>query len=915
MEINYEYDSRLSQEAIDIMRDRYMLPSEKSPQEAFARAAKAFADNDDHAQRIYEYAAKGWFMFASPILSNGGTNRGLPISCFGGYVDDSRGGITDHYTENAWLSSLGGGIGGYWGHVRSNGTTTSMGSRSTGVIPFIKVVDSQMLAFSQGSTRRGSYAAYMDISHPEIREFILMRKPTGGDINRKSLNLHNAVVIPDTFMEAVLSGNKWELVDPHNHQVIDIVDARELWELVINTRVETGEPYIMWSDTVNRALPSPLRKKGLEVVQSNLCVAPETKILTDEGYRVISDIADESVSIWNGAEWSTVVIRKTSDKSRLLRVTFSDGTVLECTPEHKFYIQQSYNKSDVVIKSTQQLSTGDMLEKWELSPIKDIHPSISDAYSQGFYSGDGNKGTGYSWLYSIKYVCANRLCGTLGEQHNSSDRKTWKHGDMLPRDFVPLGKFSIHSKVEWLSGLLDADGTVVASDNGDTIQLVSIDFNFLNNVRLMLQELGVHSKISVAREAGDYLLPANDGSGEDAMYQCQKIHRVLIGTFGVRTLLNQGLNCSRLRFQDKQEPQRNALHYTKVVSVEDTGRIDATYCFTEAKRSRGTFNGIVTGQCSEIVLPTDNERTFVCCLSSVNLEFYKEWYNTPMVRDLVRYLDNVLTYFIENAPPVLKRAVFSAMNSRDIGIGAMGFHAFLQRNNVPFESATAKGWNKMMFENIRSSANYESVVLAGERGKAPDMGDYERRNAHLIAIAPNATSSIICGTSPSVEPYRANIYTQKTLSGSFSMKNTYLKAVLQNLGMDNEEVWKSINQAKGSVQHLDFLDEFTKAVFKTAPEIDQRWIIEHAADRQPNVCQAQSINLFFTPDEHGTIDAAYLNQVHLDAWRKGLKTLYYLRSETRRRSENIEVKVERKTIGGATFSPVYEETTCLSCEG
>jgi ribonucleoside-diphosphate reductase alpha chain len=589
MNIDYGRDRYLSEFSIKTLQDRYLVGQESSPQDAFARAAKAFADDNAHAQRLYDYASKLWFMFSTPILSNGGTTRGLPISCFLNHVEDSRHGITDHYTENAFLSSVGGGVGGCWSNIRSVGEPTANGSESTGVIPFIKVVDAEMLAFSQGVTRRGSYAAYLDISHPEIEEFLDVRKPTGGDVNRKSTNLHHAVVISDKFMSiiegaATIPGfdDSWDLIDPHTKQVKKTVSAKTLWVKLIQNRVETGEPYIMFGDTVQDALPQTQKDKGLKVRQSNLC--------------------------------------------------------------------------------------------------------------------------------------------------------------------------------------------------------------------------------------------------------------------------------------------------------------------------------------SEITLPTDETRTAVCCLSSVNLEEYDEWSkDSNFIPDLVRMLDNVITYFIDNAPDELEKAKWSAMQERSIGLGAMGFHAYLQRHLIPFETAMAKGKNMQMFKHIKSEAEKESIKLAQERGEAPDMVGTGLRNAHLLAIAPNASSSIICGnTSPSIEPYRANAYTQKTKSGSSLQKNEYLQAVLQDLDVDNDEVWKSIVTNRGSVQHLEFLDDWTKEVFKTAVEIDQRWVVDLAADRQKYICQSQSLNLFFPAN----VSKQELHVAHMMAWKKKVKTLYYLRSEAYRRAENVSDEVLRQMVVDST-----DENVCLACEG
>lgn len=589
MQINYNRDNYLSEFSIKTLEDRYLIGDEKSPQEAFARAARCFSDNEAHAQRLYDYASKLWFMFSTPVLSNGGSARGMPISCFLNYVDDSREGITDHYTENAFLSSVGGGVGGCWSGVRSVGSKTSNGSESTGVIPFMKVVDAEMLAFSQGVTRRGSYAAYLDISHPEIEEFLDVRKPTGGDINRKSTNLHHGVVISDAFMDIIERATRtagfddsWDLIDPHSGRVVKTVSAKTLWVKLIQNRVETGEPYIMFGDTVDESVPEFQQKLGLKVHQSNLC--------------------------------------------------------------------------------------------------------------------------------------------------------------------------------------------------------------------------------------------------------------------------------------------------------------------------------------SEITLPTDKDRTAVCCLSSVNLEEYDEWKdNDQFIPDLVRMLDNVLQYFIDHAPDQLHRAKYSAMRERSIGLGAMGFHAYLQRHNTPFESPMAKSRNMQMFSRIKSEAERATRELAKERGECPDGEGYGVRNAHLLAIAPNASSSIICGnTSPSIEPYRANAFTQKTKTGSSLLKNEYLEAVLQDLGHDTDDVWKSIVTSNGSVQHLDFLDDWTKDVFKTAVEIDQRWVIELAADRQEFICQSQSLNVFFPAN----VSKQELHAMHIMAWKRGVKTLYYLRSEAYKRAETISDEVLRARI----FESI-DDDGCLACEG
>ena len=580
LNIDITKDTLLSKNAVDILKDRYMLPKEETPQEAFARACIAFADNKAHAERLYKYVSNLWFMFASPLLSNGGTDRGLPISCFLNYVPDSREGLAAHYTENIWLSSMGGGIGGYWGHIRSQGQSTSKGNKTTGVIPFMHVVDSQMVAFNQGATRRGSYASYMDVSHPEIIEFIEMRKPAGGDVNRKNLNLHHAVITPDKFMRAVEDDKDWDLIDPNSKEKVKTVKARSIWIKILEARVSTGEPYIMFIDTVNKHLPKELKDKGLKVHHSNLC--------------------------------------------------------------------------------------------------------------------------------------------------------------------------------------------------------------------------------------------------------------------------------------------------------------------------------------SEITLPTNEDRTAVCCLSSLNLEYFDEWSKDEMfIEDIMRMLDNTLSVFIKDAPLTMIKAVNSAKSERSIGLGTMGFHSYLQRSGIALQSPMSMGPNLKIFKHIKKKCDAANFLLGKERGEAPDLKGTGKRFSHMTAIAPNASSSIICGnTSPSIEPLRANAFTQKTLSGSFLIKNKYLEKLLEAKGKNTKDVWKSIIASRGSVDALTFLTAQEKNVFKTAIEIDQAWLVDLAAERQKYICQAQSLNLFFPPD----VNVRRLNNVHKRAWHKGLKTLYYCRSEAIKRAENISLKVERKVRQD------NDEEDCIMCQ-
>ncbi|MDR7118545.1 ribonucleoside-diphosphate reductase alpha chain [Caulobacter sp. BE254] len=592
VEVDRSRDALLTDFGKTTLEDRYLLPGE-SYQDMFARVSTAFADDADHAQRVYDYMSQLWFMPSTPVLSNGGAERGLPISCFLNAVDDSLDGILGVWNENVWLAANGGGIGTYWGGVRSIGEKVKGQGQTSGIIPFIRVMDSLTLAISQGSLRRGSAAVYLDIHHPEIEEFLEIRKASG-DFNRKSLNLHHGISITDEFMHAVRDGHKFGLRSPKTNEVLREVDARALWQKVLELRLQTGEPYLIFSDTVNRAMPQHQRELGLKVRQSNLC-----------------------------------------------------------------------------------------------------------------------------------------------------------------------SEIMLHTGVDHLG----------------------------------------------------------------------------------------------------------------------------------------------------------NDRTAVCCLSSVNAETFLEWRDHPMfIEDIMRFLDNVLQDFIDRAPDAASTAAYAAMRERSVGLGLMGFHSFLQSQNVPFESALAKSWNMRMFKHLRREADKASIAIGQEKGPCPDAAERGslERFSHKLAIAPTASISIICGgTSAGIEPIPANIYTHKTLSGSFAVKNPYLERLLEEKGQNTDAVWGSILENEGSVQHLDFLSQDDKDVYKTAFELDQRWVVELAADRTPEICQSQSVNIFLP----GDVDKWDLHMLHWQAWERGVKSLYYLRSKSVQRASyaGSDVAVAGPLNGfDAPSKTDYEE--CLACQ-
>ena len=597
IKIDRSRDAKLTDFGKATLKDRYLGHNE-SYQDLFARVASSYADDNLHAQRIYNYISNLWFMPATPVLSNGGTKRGLPISCFLNEASDSLNGILDLWSENVWLAAKGGGIGSYWGNLRSIGEKIGKVGKTSGIIPFIKVMDSLTMAISQGSLRRGSAACYLPIDHPEIEEFIEMRRPTGGDPNRKALNLHHGVLVSDAFMRAVETDEQWALKSPADGTVQQTISARNLWIRLLTARIETGEPYIIYIDTVNRQIPQHHKLANLTVKTSNLC----------------SEIT------------------------------------------------------------------------------------------------------------------------------------------------LPTG--------------IDKDG---------------------------------------------------------------------------------------------------------------------------------------------------RDRTAVCCLSSLNLEKYDEWKDdNVMINDVMRFLDNVLTDFIERAPEQFDDAKYSAEKERSVGLGVMGFHSYLQKHSIPLESVMSKAWNKKIFKHIQEHVDQASKDLADERGACPDAADYgyNERFSNKTAIAPTASISIICGgASPGVEPVAANSYTHKTLSGSFNVRNRYLVELLEKHGKNTDDVWSGITTNQGSVSHLDFLTDLEKDVFKTAFELDQKWIIELSGDRTPFISQAQSINLFVPADVH----KRELHKIHFDAWKKGLKSLYYCRSKSIQRAENVnDTKATDVTANvykskpQTTEQPEYEE--CLSCQ-
>ncbi len=929
--IDYSRDSVIPEQGKALLMGKgfYKRDHEKSPQQSFARAATSYCFGDyEFAQRIYEYASKQWFTNASPVLSNAVDIQwptfesdqfeeagdwleenvepdGMPISCFLSFIGDNKFSLVETRKEAAWLSMMGGGVGVYAGN-------RSPDEKSTGVMAHLRGYDADTLAYKQTASRRGSMAAYLPVNHPEIMAFLEMRNPVGGDSNKKCFNLNNAVNIPDSFMEAVARNEDYELFDPKHGPTGRFLNAREVWEKIMEIRFETGEPYLLFIDNVNRQIPQWITRPLYHVSQSNLCVAPETVILTDEGHKVISELENESVRVWNGENFTETVVCKTGEGQKLVKVVTDSGFELECTPYHKFYVQEKYARSAVIEKRAHELKSGDKLIKLE-TPVVEGDKVLDKAYQNGFYSGDGCCVTGRARIYlygekkGLEHMFPEK---SVYQDDPNSDRVSFYVDGLQHKFFVPDEGYTIESRINWLEGLLDADGCVARNGKSQTLQIASVQEGFLEAAQLMLQTLGVQSKIKLARVAGSYPLPANDGSGELKMYDCKHTDRLLISGMGIVKLMNLGFSPERLKLTDHM-PNRDASGFVKVKEVVDEGRVDDTYCFTESERGMGVFNGILTGQCSEITLMTSETRTAVCCLSSLNLEKYDEWKDSNIVQDLVRYLDNVLEYFIRLAPPELNRAVHSARKERAIGLGTLGWHSFLQSKRIPFESGGLLGathYTSMIYKAIKSKAVEESQRLAAERGEPSDCHGGGMRNSHLLAIAPNASSSNMVGASPSIEPWNANAFTAKGRAGSFLIKNKYLEEELEKIGLNDEDTWSSIITSEGSCQHIEELPENIREVFKTASEINPQWIVEQASVRQPEICQSQSLNVYVP----NNMTKQAMSDLHFLGWAKNLKSFYYCRSKPATRAN---VGTGREKPLNSVDAPKIDMEGCVSCEG
>lgn len=866
----YEPFYWLNKESTDFLSKGYLIKGQ-TPIERIrfiADTAENYLGIIGYADKFYDYMSRGWFSLASPVWSNYGTNKGLPISCFGSYPDDNMESILYTQAEVGMLSKLGGGTSGYFGALRPRGASITNNGESSGAVHFLQLMDAVTNVVSQGSTRRGYFAGYLPADHPDILEFLKI----GHDGNTIQ-GIYTGVSISDEFMASVLNQED---------------TAVEVWLAIINSRKQVGFPYLVFTGNANNNKPECYSDKP--IVASNLCVTGDTKILTKDGYKLIQNLEGKTVECWNGKDWSLTPIFKTSDGQEVLEVNLSNGATIKATPYHKWYVAKQDSRGKLLgeeIKRTHELQTGDKLIKFNLMPVDHGSLILADAYTNGLHTAEGTVYHSDACRISLYGDKQNLLSHITG--YTSTSVTTDKEGTvrtnvhfsknvLKPKFYVPSAEYTVASRIQWLSGLLDGDGTLTSNDGTESLQLTSINFSFLNELHLMLQELGVNSKVSKISDGKYTSLPTNDGSGNYKDYWCQPTYRIIIAGSSLQQLLNLGLTCKRVQ-PTTRTYNREATHFVKVISVVDNNEIAPTYCGTEPVYNKLMFNGVLTGNCSEIMLPSNPDETFVCVLSSMNLLHYDEWKDTDAVEVLTMFLDSVVTEAIDKLNVMqsktkpeewfLHRIQRFLENHRALGLGVLGLSSYYQSIGVSFDSQKAAKLNYEMFKLIREKAENASIELGTRYGCV--MGT-NRRNTTLLAIAPTKSSSFILGqVSQSIEPLMSNYFINDTAKAKIVYKNKFLEELLESKGKNTSDVWQSILMNDGSVQHLDFLSDDEKAVFKTFAEIDPNFIIEQASIRQEFIDQGQSLNLLIGP----SMKPKEIHQLYVKAWKLGIKALYY----------------------------------------
>lgn len=983
------------------------------------------APNLEEVLKSYDMMSNKYFTHATPTLFNAGTDRPQLLSCFLTMPEDSIIGIYKWISDIARISKEAGGIGGSPSCIRGKGAyIRGTGAFSRGTVPMFKVVCETTKYVNQGGRRKGSAAMYMEPHHPDIMGFLELRL-NHGDEDERARELFTAMWLSDLFMERVEAGGEWSLFDPDESPGLEeaygdaykklykkyekegkakkVLKAQDVWKAIVRSQIETGAPYICFKDAVNKKT----NHANLGTIRgSNLCVSPDTKILTDKGYVNIQNVADQHVNVWNGDEFSKALVKKTGENQQLLKIIFSNGTELKCTEYHKFYISKNYHSKAPLEVEAKDLEKGAKLWKHEL-PVITKGDRMKYPYTHGFFCADGTyenirdedprpcsfkslNGTPYckrhqdcvskngntsGMCQAVSYEKKPRitLYGEKKDLVDSIDVRMKVTTDAkgrincrLPLDisdkyFVPMN-YDLHSKLRWLEGYCDGDGTIARNGINESVQITSINLSFLKKVHLMCQTLGINPKVTKNNGKRKQMLP--DGNGGEKEYSCKETYRLLISSYDLYKLSTIGFSPKRLKYTVRK-PQRNANQFVKVQSVEKSV-ISDTYCFNEPKKHRGIFNGVYTGQCAEIAEYHSPTEYACCCLASICLQrFVKQdeeskgkTYDFEKLSDvagqLVRNLNNVID---RNQYPVPETEV-SNMRHRPLGIGVQGLQDTFFEMRYPFDSSEAMELNRNIFEAIYYGAMKASVELAKVHGPyetfkgsplsegkfqfdlwgvtPSDRFDWDTlrkevmehgvRNSLLVACMPTASTAQIMGSTECIEPITSNMYVRRVLSGEFTVINQYMIKDLQEIGLWSSDVKDQIIAHSGSIQHIKGIPSDIKALYKTAWELKQKVLIDMSAARGPFVCQTQSLNLFMEDPNYQKVTSA-----HFYSWRKGQKTgVYYLRTRDSVRAQQFTIdprvaeralksrelnlkKEETSSIGNIPYQ--YSGDVCESCSG
>jgi ribonucleoside-diphosphate reductase alpha chain len=843
---------------------KYQASGFREQAERIARtAAKHLKKKDlvDKFEKIFfDMLWEGNLSCSTPVLANTGTNRGMPVSCSGTYVKDSVAGFYTNRLENAVLTQEGFGTSAYLGDIRCRGSEISRGGKAAGILPVMDGLRHMSMDVSQGGVRRGAVASYVPIDHGDFWECVSELRN-----NTESLNI--GWNISDSFISLVAEGYE---------------DYSERFMETLDTKMVTGKGYYFFPDKVNRHNPPMYSDRGMEVKASNLCVAPETEILTDKGYFKIAELEGKEVNVWNGEVFSKTVVYKTNTNQELLEVVTTFENIIECTPYHKFFVKRDYHKPFEVV-AAKDLVEGDKLLKTEWPIIEGIK-ELSKAYTNGFYTADGtlcNNKYKKIYLYGEKMTLKDKFehegtwIDSLYPQVRSVSSTVKGLEDKY---FVPDNTYTIKSRLDWLAGFSDGDGTIARNGTNESLQMESIHLDFLKDVRKMLHTLGVESKLTFMFEEQMRMMPKNDGTGDSAEYLCKRSWRLLVSSSGLYKLSKLGFKTYRLEFKERL-PQREAERFTKVKEVNWKGRISDTYCFTEPLKNAGVFNGILAGNCNEICLFSDEDHSFTCVLSALNLARYNIWKDTDAIFNATVFLDCIASEFIEKGKdiPYLENAIRFTEKGRALGLGVCGFHTYLMQEGIAFESFEAHMFNNRFFAELNKESKRASEWLAKELGEPEWCVGYGVRNTHRTALMPTKSTALIMGgVSEGINPDPAMVFTQASSAGEIDRVNPVFLSLMKELGQYTKSNIESITENRGSVQHFDWLSEEKKLIFKTAFEIDQEGILRMASQRGKQICQWQSLNLFFAAEE----DEEYIAEIHQKAFLdEGIRGLYYVYSK------------------------------------